>query len=74
MAREKGGRKFRKENKEKKKKVVSLRKSDLQWLSKNTQFDHINIEEWHQVGLGKILKGLALAETQNTSPKEFGLL
>ena len=49
MGREKGGSKFKRENKNKKKKVVPLKKSDLQWLSKNTQFDQNNLEEWHMV-------------------------
>ena len=48
MVREKNGKKFKKEKRDKKK-VESLRKEDLKWLSSNTQFDHSNIEEWHGV-------------------------
>jgi hypothetical protein len=52
MGREKGKGKFKKENKENKKKktALNLKKDDMQWLASNTQFDKENIQEWHTVG------------------------
>ena len=43
--------KFKKEN-EKRKKSVALKKDDIVWLSKNTNFDPENIEDWHKVDIG----------------------
>ena len=53
MAKERGGKKFRKESKNKRKKSIALEKNDLQWLSQNTHFESQNIKDWHQVGCKK---------------------
>ena len=52
MGREKGKGKFKKENKQNKKKktALNLKKDDMQWLASNTQVDKGNIQEWHTVG------------------------
>ena len=34
------------------KKSVALKKDDIVWLSKNTNFDPENIEDWHKVDIG----------------------
>ena len=39
----------RKENAGSKKKALSLKKEDMQWLSSNTQFDKEHIKQWHKV-------------------------
>ena len=49
MGREKGGKKFRKESRNRRKSVGALEKKDLQWLSQNTNFESENIQAWHQV-------------------------
>ena len=34
------------------KKSVVLKQDDIVWLSKNTNFDPENIEDWHKVDIG----------------------